>query len=512
MNTELFADLVWKSQSGDADALEQLLLQAYTPVSYLTAKILQDEQTADQVTREVLEIISSRLNSLTDPDQFEKWMCRITAARCIQAMPLFRHSVAEDILWQDDLEDGAELTEEQSAQVIQSMVDSLPQKQRLCILLLCCGGLTVPAIAQLTGFSHDSVTEYITKGQNTIQQYLWNLSERNIQFSGMSSLTGILRIAMYHKTEDEDPIPLVYGILGKEIPVPPDPEKRIIRILSVVLVLLVIAILIAGGILVMQMLPRETPAPTTIPTTLPTTAATEEPTSPTQQETTAVTEEPTTETTAETIAETTVETTAETTAPAATAAPVSSGTAAPAGTVSGNSGGIPSGVPSDAPKTGEDGHTHRYLNTRTNFNCETGGIRHYLCHDCDYYYTVDLEPSGTHNFIVVPAGMPGTGATCTSPGKAYKLCNKCNYAVTVDDPVNKPPLGHEYSSSVVAPTATAQGYTLHSCSRCGDSYKDNYVDPVPAQTEAPAPSTEAPAPSTEAPAPSDSASEASETP
>ena len=35
---------------------------------------------------------------------------------------------------------------------------------------------------------------------------------------------------------------------------------------------------------------------------------------------------------------------------------------------------------------------------------------------------------------------------------------------------------HSYSSVVTAPTCTEQGYTTHTCSQCGDSYVDTYVD------------------------------------
>ncbi|MGN0611662.1 MAG: fibronectin type III domain-containing protein [Ruminiclostridium sp.] len=34
---------------------------------------------------------------------------------------------------------------------------------------------------------------------------------------------------------------------------------------------------------------------------------------------------------------------------------------------------------------------------------------------------------------------------------------------------------HTYSNTVVKPTYTEQGYTLHTCTKCGDSYKDNYT-------------------------------------
>ena len=44
---------------------------------------------------------------------------------------------------------------------------------------------------------------------------------------------------------------------------------------------------------------------------------------------------------------------------------------------------------------------------------------------------------------------------------------------------SKPGHKHSYTSKVVAPTTEAGGYTLHTCSRCGSSYKDSYTDPLP---------------------------------
>ena len=37
---------------------------------------------------------------------------------------------------------------------------------------------------------------------------------------------------------------------------------------------------------------------------------------------------------------------------------------------------------------------------------------------------------------------------------------------------------HSYDAVVTAPTCTEQGYTTHTCSGCGDSYVDTYVDPL----------------------------------
>lgn len=38
---------------------------------------------------------------------------------------------------------------------------------------------------------------------------------------------------------------------------------------------------------------------------------------------------------------------------------------------------------------------------------------------------------------------------------------------------------HEYAETVVAPTCSEKGYTLHSCKICDKSYSDNFVDEIP---------------------------------
>lgn len=254
MIQEQFAELVFQYQSGDKNAMEQLLLLAHTPVACLTRKILQNQKAADQVTRDVLSTVAANLASLQEADQFEQWLCRMTAARCIQSAPLLHRNFAESdapAFWEDGLEDDTVLTTEESARTIQSMVDCLPETQRLCILLLGCGELTVPAIAQLTGFSEAIIKQNIKLGQNTIQQHLWELDARGIQFSGLSSLTGILHEAMYHDPDEEAALVMVYGILGKKLPVPL--SQRIVPVLAAIAGVLLVAALALGGLIVLKM-------------------------------------------------------------------------------------------------------------------------------------------------------------------------------------------------------------------------------------------------------------------
>lgn len=75
-----------------------------------------------------------------------------------------------------------------------------------------------------------------------------------------------------------------------------------------------------------------------------------------------------------------------------------------------------------------------------------------------------------------------TEATCKDDGKTVytatvKFSGK-TYKSTKTVVIPKNPDAHKYEETVVSPTATEQGYTLHTCTVCGDSYKDNYVNPL----------------------------------
>ena len=41
-----------------------------------------------------------------------------------------------------------------------------------------------------------------------------------------------------------------------------------------------------------------------------------------------------------------------------------------------------------------------------------------------------------------------------------------------------PPLGHDYEATVTEPTCTEGGFTTHTCTRCGDCFRDGHRDPL----------------------------------
>ena len=121
-------------------------------------------------------------------------------------------------------------------------------------------------------------------------------------------------------------------------------------------------------------------------------------------------------------------------------------------------------------------HTHNYISqvTRT-ATCAATGVRTYTC-SCGDSYTETIPKLTTHTF---GNWTTTKAATCAAEGTQTRKCTVCGKTETKS--IAKTTT-HSYTSKVIAPTTTAQGYTLHTCSICGNSYKDNYTDKLAVHT------------------------------
>jgi len=114
-------------------------------------------------------------------------------------------------------------------------------------------------------------------------------------------------------------------------------------------------------------------------------------------------------------------------------------------------------------------HTFGEWNTTKAATCTTEGTQTRTCEVCGKVETQTIKALG-HKEVVDKA----VAATCTKTGLTEgKHCSVCNAVIKAQETV--PAKGHKYVDTVVKPTYTAQGYTLHKCSVCGNSYKDTYT-------------------------------------
>lgn len=112
---------------------------------------------------------------------------------------------------------------------------------------------------------------------------------------------------------------------------------------------------------------------------------------------------------------------------------------------------------------------HQYTTKVIAPTCTEEGYTLRTCSKCGYSYKSNYVDENGHHFA---DSSVTKSATCTVDGEKIRKCSDCGKTETVAIPA----IVHQYDSTVIAPSYTAEGYTLHVCSVCGDSYKDNYVE------------------------------------
>ncbi len=151
---------------------------------------------------------------------------------------------------------------------------------------------------------------------------------------------------------------------------------------------------------------------------------------------------------------------------------------------------------------------HNYTETVVAPTCESKGYTLYSCTRCQNSYQANEKAKLPHKesdwIISEPATCVDSGkeiiecevchtitnereiealghdiinhealeATCENIGHyAYQTCSRCDYTTYEEIPA----LGHDYHIVIINPTKQQEGYTIHRCNRCLESYTDNYT-------------------------------------
>ncbi len=104
-------------------------------------------------------------------------------------------------------------------------------------------------------------------------------------------------------------------------------------------------------------------------------------------------------------------------------------------------------------------------------SCTEAGTGVRRCSHCDLEVQREMPALG-HDF---GEWISEKASTCTQGGTEARICGRCGAA----EPRQIPALGHSYKETVVAPTDTTQGYTEYTCTVCGNSYREDFRDPLP---------------------------------
>ncbi|MBQ7117835.1 MAG: hypothetical protein IJN88_06455, partial [Clostridia bacterium] len=92
---------------------------------------------------------------------------------------------------------------------------------------------------------------------------------------------------------------------------------------------------------------------------------------------------------------------------------------------------------------------------------------YYCLNGCGEIGTVDKGVNGREKCSLTPVyEIP---STCTDAGKGFYFCSVCGLSTEKELPAKK----HSYIKTKKLPTCTSEGYDIHTCCECKESYRDN---------------------------------------
>ena len=121
-------------------------------------------------------------------------------------------------------------------------------------------------------------------------------------------------------------------------------------------------------------------------------------------------------------------------------------------------------------ENGVDGSSSDYFTEKvTAPTCASEGYTTYTCSLCGYSYDGNFVESLDHQF---GEWSESREPSCSVAGEEQRICAACGHAEIRETIFTE----HDYVSEVVPSTCAEQGYTLHTCSVCGHSYTDTFVE------------------------------------
>jgi len=192
MNREFPSEeLMARIAKGDEDAFEILVDRHQAPVLNLVYRFIGDRTQAKDLAQEVFLKVWQSAQDYEPKAKFTTWLYRITANLCFNELKFARrrkwfsfNRFDEDSgnTFEETLADNAPsaedlLLEKERSRQISDTLQSLPESQRMALILKRYDGFSYQEIAQVIGCSVSAVESLLVRAKRTLQEKLKNLEK-----------------------------------------------------------------------------------------------------------------------------------------------------------------------------------------------------------------------------------------------------------------------------------------------------------------------------------------------
>ena len=224
---EITHDLIRRASAGDQGAIAALYQQTYTPVYKTIRALVSDEDAVLDILQDSYVKGFRSLAQLTDPASFPAWMKRIAANQAKDYLKkkkpvLFTDMADESGAAPDFKEERLEFSPEavmdrqETTRLINEILNTLSEDQRLVIGLFYYEQMSVRQIAELLECSENTVKSRLNYGRKKVEAKVLELEKQGTKLYSMAPVAFLLWLLRNDAAMAELPVPAVLqGILHK---------------------------------------------------------------------------------------------------------------------------------------------------------------------------------------------------------------------------------------------------------------------------------------------------------
>lgn len=183
--------LVLAAQGGDQQAIAQLYEQSSKKAYYLAKQLLKNEDLAQDILQDSYVKVFSNLHMLRQPENFQGWLDTVVINKSKDYLKkkkpvLFSQMSSEEepdkeIDFEDDrsaFQPEAQVDYKETKRLVQAMIDSLPEEQRMAVVLRYLEDMPVKRIAQIMECSEGTVKSRLNYGRKAIKAQVLELEKK----------------------------------------------------------------------------------------------------------------------------------------------------------------------------------------------------------------------------------------------------------------------------------------------------------------------------------------------
>ncbi len=196
-----YSQAVAAALAGDNSGFEYLYNKTVTDKYYLAIKYMKNEEDASDVIQDAYLKAWKSLNSLNDPERFPAWIGVIVVNTAKQALKKKNPMLFSELENDDEeaiefkiedcsVEDNPEIiyTNQERVDILNQMMDSLSDEQRLCITMFYIEERSIKEIAEILECSENTVKSRLNYGRKNLAVKGEEMKKNGYRFFGFAPL------------------------------------------------------------------------------------------------------------------------------------------------------------------------------------------------------------------------------------------------------------------------------------------------------------------------------------